>query len=225
MGQLIGAARPLVSPGEGGYGSQPRTEGSKRFDLTNDQDAETDGRRRRAQDSRARIVAAMLDLTQTGRASASAELVAERAGVGLRTVFRHFKDMDSLYREMSLTIQARVLSEIDQVFVAQDWRGRVNELIRRRMAIFEMITPFKRAEAAQRHRSRFLDEDTRRLNGRLRETLGQILPASVVEDGLTFEALDLLLSFESWDRLRREQTLSAERACEVLERAAGRLLT
>jgi len=59
----------------------------------------------------------------------------------------------------------------------------------------------------------------------LRETLGQILPASVVEDGLTFEALDLLLSFESWDRLRREQTLSAERACEVLERAAGRLLT
>ncbi|HEY2659957.1 MAG TPA: TetR family transcriptional regulator [Caulobacteraceae bacterium] len=192
--------------------------------MTTEQDAETDGRRRRAQDSRARIVAAMLDLTQTGNVSASAELVAERAGVGLRTVFRHFKDMDSLYREMSLIIEARVVGEVDRAFTSADWRGQLEELIHRRATLFEMITPYKRAEAAQRHRSRFLEEDIRRLNCRLREILAEILPAAVVGDGMAFEALDLLLSFESWDRLRREQNLSPEQARAVLGQAAGRLL-
>ena len=57
---------------------------------------ERDGRRLRSQDSRARIVAAMLDLIREGEIAPSAELVASRANVGLRTVFRHFKDMDSL---------------------------------------------------------------------------------------------------------------------------------
>lgn len=43
----------------------------------------------------------MLELVREGDISPSAELVAARADVGLRTVFRHFKDLDSLYREMS----------------------------------------------------------------------------------------------------------------------------
>jgi len=64
-----------------------------------------DGRRQRGQDNRARIVAAMMDIVREGQIAPSAEQVAARADVGLRTVFRHFQDMDSLYREMSLVIQ------------------------------------------------------------------------------------------------------------------------
>ncbi len=192
--------------------------------MTTLDDVETDGRRRRAQDSRARIVAAMLDLTQAGQVSVSAELVAERAKVGLRTVFRHFKDMDSLYREMSLIIEARLNREIEMSFSAQDWRGRLKDLILRRTTAFEIITPYKRAEAAHRHRSRFLEQDIGRLNTRLREVLRGVLPASAVEDAASFEILDLLLSFESWDRLRREQGLSPDQARLALEQAAERLL-
>ena len=61
---------------------------------------EVDGRRRRSLDSRARIVAAMLELVRLGNASPNAVEVAARAGVGLRSVFRHFKDMESLYVEI-----------------------------------------------------------------------------------------------------------------------------
>ena len=184
-------------------------------------ETETDGRRRRALDSRARIVAAMLDLTEEGQISVSAELVAARAQVGLRSVFRHFKDMDSRYREMSLIIEARFRDEIAAGFTATDGRRRLYELIDRRTRVFERITPFKRAEAAHRHRSRFLEQDIQRLNARLRERLRQLLPAL---DHLTFEALDLLLSFESWDRMRREQGLAADEAHKVLRAAADRLL-
>jgi len=185
---------------------------------------ESDGRRRRTLDSRARIIGAMMDLTAAGQIAVGAELVAERAGVGLRTVFRHFKDMDSLYREMSLVMETRLAQDITRPFAAEDWRGRLEEMIVRRAAVFEKITPFKRAEAALRHRSRFLDADTKRLNLRLREILEAVLPKPVTGNVLLFEALDLLLSFESWDRLRREQGLSAASARDVLQGAVENLL-
>ncbi|MBS0492068.1 MAG: TetR/AcrR family transcriptional regulator, partial [Proteobacteria bacterium] len=43
-------------------------------------------------------------------------------------------------------------------------------------------------------------------------------------DPLTVETLDLLLSWESWARLRREQGLSPARARQVLEASVRRLL-
>ncbi len=185
---------------------------------------ETDGRRRRSLDSRARIVAAMLDLVREGDMSPGAETVAARAEVGLRTVFRHFKDMDSLYREMSRAIEDRVAREIDLSAFGGDWPQRLDEMIRRRGTLFELITPFKRAEAAQRHRSRFLEQDVQALNLRLRALLMAMVPPELAADRPRLEALDLLLSFEAWDRLRREQALSVETAQAVLRTAATSLL-
>lgn len=183
-----------------------------------------DGRRRRTLDSRARIIAAMLDLTEAGHISVSAELVAERARVGLRTVFRHFKDMDSLYREMSLAVEARLREEIFIASATTAWPDRLSELIGRRVAVFERITPFKRALAAHRHRSKVLEQDIKRLNLALREILAGVLPPSLTRDPILFEALDMILSFETWDRLRREQGLEAGQARAVLEVTASRLI-
>lgn len=187
-------------------------------------DPPIDGRRQRTVDSRARIVSAMLELTHAGHISVSAELVAERANVGLRTVFRHFNDMDSLYREMSLAIEARLREEVSPGFTSTEWREQLAELIRRRTGIFEKIAPYKRAEAAHRHRSKVLAQDIVRLNTFMREMLRSVLPTALARDQLLFEALDMILSFESWERLRREQDLSPRRAREVLESAVERLL-
>lgn len=195
-----------------------------RADDMQGQIAPIDGRRQRTVDSRARIIAAMLDLTEEGHVSVSAELVADRARVGLRTVFRHFKDMDSLYREMSLNVGARLRAEVSFEFTADTWRGRLVELVDRRATVFEKIAPWKRAEAAHRHRSKALEDDTRRLNDHLREVLRLVLPGSVAKDVVVFEALDLLLSFETWERLRRGQSLSPAEARGVLEAAIGALL-
>jgi AcrR family transcriptional regulator len=187
-------------------------------------DSETDGRRRRAQDSRGRIVEAMLTLTQAGKIPVSAEMVAEQAGVGLRTVFRHFSDMDSLYREMSLTIETQFMKGLAEPLIAETWQARLRELIDRRITNFETITPFKRAETAYRHRSRFLQSDVQRMNTWLREALIGVLPEAITNDASRFEVLDLLLSFESWDRLRRDQALSPDQAREALKRAVETLL-
>ena len=186
--------------------------------------APLDGRRQRTVDSRARIIAAMMELAQAGHITVSAELVAEKANVGLRTVFRHFKDMDSLYREMSLAIEARLREEVSLAFAATGWRERLRELVGRRARVFEKITPFKRAETAHRHRSKWLDQDAARLTTLLREILRGVLPPAVADDPIRFEALDLALSFEAWDRLRREQGLDPVRARRVLELVVDALL-
>jgi len=187
-------------------------------------DEETDGRRRRGQDNRARIVAAMLDLIRAGDVSPSAEQVAARADVGLRTVFRHFKDMDSLYREMSEVIESELRTIIVRPFLAADWRERMVELVHRRAAAFEKIAPFKRASDAYRHRSRFLSQDNSRLVAALREIIERTALPALADDRPRLEALDLLLSFESWSRLRLEQELSPQQATQVLEVAVNRLV-
>jgi AcrR family transcriptional regulator len=186
--------------------------------------ADPDGRRRRSQDSRARIVAAMLELIHGGDVAPGAEQVAERAQVGLRTVFRHFKDMDSLYREISHVIEGELRRVVARPFRADTWEGRILELIERRSQVFEKIAPFKRASDAHRHHSRFLAADHGRLAAESREILRRQLPAELTHDEIRFETLDLLLSYETWSRLRREQNLTRRRAREVLEAAVRRVL-
>jgi AcrR family transcriptional regulator len=187
--------------------------------------AETsDGRRRRSIDSRARIVAAMLDIVREGQVAPGAEEVAERAEVGLRTVFRHFKDMDSLYREIAHAVEAEFIKIVSKPFKAEAWQDRVLELIERRTPVYERITPFRRASDAHRHTSAFIQARHGFLAVQAREILVRILPADVVKDTPTFETLDLLLSFETWSRLRGEQGLSQKRAREVLTDAVQRVL-
>ncbi len=183
-----------------------------------------DGRRQRGQDNRARIVAAMMNLVHDGQLAPSAEQVAAQADVGLRTVFRHFQDMDSLYREMSAVIEARVRAILERPLEDAGGSGNVRDLIGRRALAFETIAPYRRAADAFRHRSRFLGADADRLAVELRATLEQSLPPAISGDPMKLEALDLLMSFEAWSRLRREQGLSVETAQKVIEAAVQRTI-
>ena len=56
-----------------------------------------DGRALRSERSRQVIIDAMLELVGEGNLVPTAQQVAERAEVGIRTVFRHFSEMESLY--------------------------------------------------------------------------------------------------------------------------------
>lgn len=187
-------------------------------------EAAVDGRRKRSQDSRARIVQAMLELVREGGVSPSAELVAARADVGLRTVFRHFNDLDSLYREMSAVIETELMALVYTPFKGETWRERVLELVERRGWAYEKIAPFKRASEVHRHQSPALAVDNAKMVQISREILRAQLPAELAKDRIRFEAMDMLLSFDAWHRLRRDQDLSPKRATEVLQAVLAGLL-
>lgn len=183
-----------------------------------------DGRRRRSQDSRARIVGAMLELVQSGEVAPGAERVAARAAVGLRTVFRHFKDMDSLYREIVERVEGEVAPILEAPVQGATWRERLLNLAARRAEVYERIAPFKRAAEAHRHRSAYLQASQARQVQTARRILLRELPSAIAEDADRVEMLDLILSFEAWNRLRHDQGLSARRAAEAVRSALLRLL-
>ena len=58
----------------------------------------TDGRARRRERNREAVVAALLELYREGRLQPSADEVAERAGVSVRSVFRYLDDTEAMVR-------------------------------------------------------------------------------------------------------------------------------
>ncbi len=180
--------------------------------------AKSDGRRERSRSSRARIVAATLDLIERGDIAPSAARVADEAGVGLRTVFRHFDDMDSLFREMAETVARRVMPMVDQPYEHSDWRANIRELVERRARVFEAILPFRISANIKRYQSGFLMADYVRIMKMERDRVTCLLPARVKADEIGVEALCVALSFQSWRVMRHDQALPADKAAAVLAR-------
>ena len=56
-----------------------------------------DGRHRRGERNRKAVVVAALDLIAEGCLVPTAQLISARAGVTIRTLFRHFPDMETLF--------------------------------------------------------------------------------------------------------------------------------
>lgn len=175
----------------------------------------TDGRHERSRSSRAKIVAAMLDLVGAGDVQPSAAKVAEAAGVGLRTVFRHFDDMDSLYSEMSEAIEARILPILLKPFEAENWRDRIREMAERRTHVFEAILPYRISASLKRFQSAFLMQDYRRLLRMERNTIDAVLPPDILADAVRANMLYLALNFQSWRALRHDQELTEDNARAV----------
>ena len=68
--------------------------------MVSTEDSATDGRRQRSERSRLAIIEATLALMYEGVLIPTAQQIADRAGVGIRSFFRHFGDMDSLFTEV-----------------------------------------------------------------------------------------------------------------------------
>ena len=220
MSQAIGAIRPSDSTS---HHQVECIRGTTIMTTPISPEEQTDGRRQRSEASRERIVRAMLDLVGSGDVSPSAEAVAERAGVGMRTVFRHFDNMESLYHQINTVMTAEVRPMIDRPFESRNWPAVLIELTERRSKLFERIMPFKTAADAHRHHSTFLAAQVSQMTREQRAALVRIIPTDR-RDPLFLESLDLVLSFETWRRLRKEQKLSPARARQVLEHFVNVLL-
>jgi len=187
-------------------------------------DEPSDGRHRRSMSSQRRIVQAMLELVAEGNISPSADDVSDRAGVGRRSVFRHFSDMESLYREMQAILQAQFAKIAEQPFKSTHWRDQVLELVERRAGAFERMAPYMVAAVVHRHHSPFLRDRHAQFVAVLRALLVNRLPPDLAKDQAFVDAIDLLMSFEAWHRLRREQRLSQTQARQVVVSIVNALL-
>ena len=185
---------------------------------------EADGRRQRSSRSREQIVRAMIELIRAGEMQPAAARVAEKANVGLRTVFRHFEEMDTLNREISAIVEAEILPLVEKPFEGKTWRIQMDELLERRAHIYERVMPLKIAGSLQRFRSHFLMDDYNRFLRMERQGLKRVLPAKIMNDPVLFAAIEMATGFQAWRRLRQDQRLSVADSLKVVRFTVERLV-
>jgi AcrR family transcriptional regulator len=172
-----------------------------------------DGRKLRTDDSRQKIVSAFLHLIRQGKVAPSAEDVAKTANVGLRTVFRRFKEMELLYREMVIEIQNNFAPEVVKPWKTKGTENRLQELLLRKSIIYEDIMPYRIAANYHKQHSDFIKHSVEHWIEIERTVLENILPFEREQEYALFCAIEVALSFETWLQLRVDYHLAP---CESL---------
>lgn len=183
-----------------------------------------DGRVRRGERSREAIVSALMEIVGSGVLQPTVQQVAERAGVGVRSVFRHFSEMETLYRAMDARLEAEARPLLEGAARSGTLEERATALARQRATFFERIAPYKRSGNLVRWRSPFLQDRHLNMQRLLRTDLRRWFPELAEAPAAVSEALDLATSFESWERLRFDRQLGTKAATAVVEVALLALL-
>ena len=188
-----------------------------------------DGRVRRGAENRSALVEALVSLYEDGELSPTATQIAQRAGVAVRSVYGHFGDVETLAAEVSQRQWQvhRGLKEAEPIVGSLD--DRVEELVARRAELFEAVAPVRRAAMLHAHHNETIAANLRVLAKRLRAQVAQTFAPELDHVGRArtaelLDAADLLLAWESWERLRSQQGCSPGRARRVLASALIRLL-
>jgi AcrR family transcriptional regulator len=175
-----------------------------------------DGRLLRTERSRQQIIDAVQDLVNEGVLVPTAQTVAERAGVGIRTVFRHFADMETLFATMDVQLR----ESYEGLFAGGDRAGtlaeRILHVIERRATAYEKLSSLMLSTRAQMWRSPVLQKNYARNQRGLRKDLADWLPEVADLPALRREAVDAATSFETWNRLRSHQGLSVKASMDVV---------
>lgn len=176
-----------------------------------------DGRKARSNASRIKIVQAFLQLISEGKITPSAEEVAKISGVGLRTVFRRFNEMELLYRELVPEIERIFEEMILKPLKATNWQDQLNESLIKKCYIYEQTMRYRIAIIYHSHHSPFLKERLEKWLHVEENTHKNILPFDYVANKLLFDSLQAATSSDTWTLLRKIQNLSKEQAFDVMK--------
>lgn len=175
-----------------------------------------DGRLLRSERSRQLIIDAMQELVNEGVLVPTAQNVADRAGVGIRSVFRHFADMETLFATMDVELR----ESYEGLFLGGDRAGtlpeRILHAIERRASAWEKLSSTILSTQAQMWRSPVLQKNYARNQRGLRKDLAGWLPEIDDLPAVRREAVDAAASFETWNRLRSHQGLSKKASMDVV---------
>jgi TetR/AcrR family transcriptional regulator of autoinduction and epiphytic fitness len=183
----------------------------------------TDGRLARGQRTRRNVAEALMELLRGGEPDPTAKEVAARAGVSLRLVFHHFADMDDLYHFAAGLQLRRLWSGLPRRSPGTALDRRIEQIVDHRAALFEEITPVRRALVRRVPCSPGVRDAVSAADGLLRENLkaafapelDSLSPGTRVE---WLEAMDVISSWETWDRLRTTSDVAVGAAKRVVTR-------
>ena len=182
---------------------------------------EVDGRRLRREQNRQAVLEALVALLDDGVYQPTTNEIAERAGISPRSLFRYFDDVDDLSRAAIERHMERV-GPLFNLDVPPDLptAEKIAQVVEQRARLFDAIAPTARTARVTAHRNPVIKTQLGRIRTHLRNELRRVFGR---EDALP--ALDVLLSFESYELLRYDQGLPRAKAIAVLTASAEALLS
>jgi TetR/AcrR family transcriptional regulator of autoinduction and epiphytic fitness len=191
--------------------------------------AKIDGRAARAVRTHSAIVEALVAALAEGQLQPTAERIAERAGVSLRTVYQHFPDRQALHKAVAER-QWREVGKVIEVISSDLPLGeRIDRLVAQRARIWQIVTPVRRVAllnapfqpeiAEEMARARAVTHDgVERLFARELDAL------PVPDRAEVLEALNVAAEWPTWETLRAHQGLGSDEAQAVVRRMLRALL-
>ena len=169
----------------------------------------SDGRRQRTERSRKAMIDAALALIQDGNFAPTAREISERAGVGIRSFFRQFEDMDSLF----LAVDAQISESVVDSFLNRGEREgtvkeRLESLVTTYTDAFERHRNLLVATKSLRWRSKVLKENYARYQELSLKNKETWIPEFKSLSPQDRHLADAYLSFEMWHRIREIQEMS-----------------
>jgi AcrR family transcriptional regulator len=191
--------------------------------------ARVDGRRARGERTRLNVLEALLALVEEGQLRPTAQEVAERAGVALRTVYHHFEDVEALRRmafELQVSRNREALRPIDTSLPLDERCRLVAHQLRR---FHEAISPIRRAVMMEERSSQTMADVLRRARAMRRQFVEQAFVddterRDVATRRAVLDALDVSTSWQSWYYLRASLGRGAQAAERVLAFELERML-
>ena len=174
-----------------------------------------DGRNRRAAETRRKIIeAAKVMIAETSEAPTVVG-VAKRADVSVRSVFQHFRDVQSLFVTVVDSIRGDLVLP-DAPAADQPLGQRIGTVVRDLATIYDKVVPLKVAAGQFATHPALIErgqEASRQLRDALFVTFGPELAA--LAEPAREELVDAILaalSLDAWTVLRRRDKLSLDRA-------------
>ena len=196
--------------------------------MREDDTGRVDGRTARSERTRRAIVDAHLALLNEGDLKPTAERIAERAGVSLRSLWGNFRDMETLFAAAGERLIEHELAEYRPIPLGQPLPTRVAEFCHQRARILELITPVATAAATREPFSAQLRRNRARELGRVRAEICQLfgpeLDAAGAGRDQLVEALIVSSTFAVWSTLRGQLGLAPDTAVAVMIRMVNSLL-
>jgi len=188
-----------------------------------------DGRQRRAERSRESVVDAIIAIYEEGELRPGAAMIAERAGLSERSVYRHFEDLEELAAAAIERQRERIAPLLDAPPTVGSRHDRVLAIVDQRLRLHTKAIWVARAGQYVAVRSPVVEAAVER---RQQHQRAQVLAhfatdlARVPEPAASevAQVLDLLLSIEGIDHLRLVSRLGRNQAHAALVRAVEAVL-
>lgn len=165
---------------------------------------------------KASIIKTTMAMVMEGNLVPSAQQISDRAGVNVRSVFRHFDDMETLHTTVDQLIDEEYPVQPLIIDQGSSLAKRINNVVEHRAALWETRANILLSAHAQFWHSKTLRKNYARHQGNLRKLLAEALPELKDVDRATRESANAIASFEMWNRLRRHQGLGVEASITVV---------